>query len=525
MKKNVIFIQTDQQRYDSLGCSGNPYAVTPNIDKLAEDGQALSRHIVSYGVCQPSRASLFSGLSATGHGLVCNGGVFWRDELPAKGELSHVGKDVNYEKELPCVLPTMADIFTCNGYKTVGYGKFHFQPHTADKSYGFEESHAMWEDEEMENFTGPYYGFEEIKFIIGHGEAPCSKLAGHYGRWLWKNHPEEAKVIQEEKERTYLGSDIFLSKIPTELHNTMWLANEACQVIEKQKDEEKPLMLYVSFPDPHLPYCVPEEFGREFLEKRVLTPASKENVNNYKPQPLIDFMEDTTVKRRTCTDEEALLAAQVTYASVALIDEAVGRIIDKLKAEGLYDDSIIVFTSDHGDFLGDFGYLKKSNNAANCLLNVPFILKPQKGLEVPSVKDTPMSNIDVLPTLCRMLDIDVPGYIQGNNIFEMDKETYMTFSYGCLAVKGDTNLTVYDQHYRYTYYPLTNEEELYDHRVDIKEVNNLAMSNEEEHKAICNKMKLAALEIHAKNGTCLANRYTREGLVLEQKESDYAINK
>ncbi|WP_234496519.1 sulfatase [Vibrio maritimus] len=505
MKKHIIILHTDQQRYDSLGCNGNAHARTTNIDALASEGCNFSRHISTNPACMPSRSSLMTGLYVPGHGVSSNGIPLWRRDNGCEDKNNVISQRL-FGVDVQDKIPTIADILTDNGYETALFGKMHVEPMLADPSYGYYDSYATWEKEEAEYDERPYYGFKTKKLILGHGEAPCGYNRGHYGRWLHKQHPELLKqVFPGEDINTKEGSisdDIYASKLPEELHNSMWLADEVCQHLEKLQDNDKPNFIFVGYPDPHHPFTPPESLAAEFHDIPVPDFARREDIVGKKPDAVEQTMQNFSAER-----EDLEKAYRYTTASVKLIDKSIGKIVEKTKELGIYDDTIIVFTSDHGDFLGDLDMICKYDVAFNNLLHLPFVLKPATGLELPDECHHPMSNADVVPTLLSLVGVEVPTYVQGINIFGEGAEnnTPMTTCY--TAREENRNISLFDQNYRYTYYLDTGEEELYDHRTDKKELVNLAVKSDPIVKAICADLKARLFQKHIESDLGIFNHY------------------
>jgi arylsulfatase A-like enzyme len=180
----------------------------------------------------------------------------------------------------------------------------------------------------------------------------------------------------------------------------------------------------------------------------------------------------------TFEDEEKRQIIRHTYAMVHQIDQAVGRIIQALKAHDIWDETIIVFTSDHGDFLGDHGRLRKGTVGSHALLHVPFILRAP-GVEMPRWIDAPMSNADVLPTLTALTDVEPPGWLHGKDIRRVIQqgEQHHVFAFCANGNPAHVNYTIYDAQFRMTYYPFNEFVELFDHREDPGEATNLAGTN------------------------------------------------
>lgn len=503
MKKHVIILHSDQQRYDSLGCNGNVYARTDNIDALAADGCNFSRHISANPTCMPSRASLLTGLYVPGHGVSSNGMPLWRRDSSGSSDSDNLAMEL-FNVKVQDKVPTMADILGDNGYQTALFGKLHLQPHLADVEHEFYESYSLWEKPETEELNEPYYGFVTKQIILGHGEAPCGHNRGHYGRWLRREHPELIDLVnpgEDANTRTKNSrDDIFISKIPSEVHNSMWLADRACKYLGDHQDDEAPIFMFVGFPDPHHPFSAPEDIANEFMDMPLPEFADKKAMKGKKAEAAMTIMDKTSA-----TDEEVAMAYRLTSASIHLIDKAVGQIIDQLKALGIYEDSTIIFTSDHGDFLGDYHMLCKGNIAYDNLLHLPFIIKGSSDVSLPKTMDMPMSNVDVLPTVFDMIGVDKPAHTQGVNIFEATDNQPMVTCYG--VTHKDRNISLYDHTYRYTFYIESKEEELYNHQEDPKELNNLADDPTDSMRIICDRFKAKLLEKHVECDLGIFNHY------------------
>ncbi len=497
MKKHIVIFHTDQQRYDSLHCNGNKYAKTPNLDLLASEGSRFTRHIAANPVCMPSRASLFTGQYVPGHGVSSNGIPLWNRDNGVKDKNDYISERL-FGIAVPKKVPTLAEMLLEQGYKTASFGKLHFEPHLADDNYGFYETYAKWEKEDTELIDKPYYGFTTYKLILGHGEAPCSYDHGHYGRYMHREHPE---IIEKLKMAKNQGG-VYASVIPSELHNTTWIAEQACDYLDSNVVEEQPIFMFLGFPDPHAAITPPSDIVADFEDLPLPEFAQLEQIKGAKA---VECFKDYKSRCNT-TREKAEKAYRYTQASVYLIDKAVGRVVDKLKSLGIYDDTTIIFTSDHGDFMGDFNMMGKADVAYKNLIHLPFILKPPKGLELPTVVDVPMSNADVVPTLLALNDITIPDCVQGVDIRTAQNNMPMTT---CYTVSGvHRNLSIFDKVYRYTYYVNSGEEELYNHQDDPFEYENLIATQPEKYRNLCDELKSKLFIKHLECDTGLYNHYS-----------------
>ena len=465
-KKNILILHTDQQRYDSLGSSGNLYAQTPNLDRLAYESTVFTRHIAANPVCMPSRASLFTGLYPPGHNVYTNGIALNRREYTIANPAPQWA-----EADIPPVPSTMADIFARAGYDTVSFGKLHLTPNLAPPAYGYPETWESWQSGALDDWHGPYYGFRYVDITNGHGEQPCE--AGHYARWLQHEHPEAYQHVLQNREtavRPVPGlDDLYPSGLPFELHHSTWLADQFVNYLQTRP--VRPFFAFIGFPDPHHPFTPCQEVLDEFSELAVKEPVDLDGAG-IAGSPVRDrFGEDIS----NLSPQERRTVIQYTYAMVHQIDRAVGRVLQALKDHDLWDDTILIFTSDHGDFLGDHGRLRKGIVGSDALLHVPFILRAP-GSRLPARVDIPMSNADVLPTLAALTGVEPPSWIHGKDIVRVMRqgELHHTYAFCANGNPAHTNYTVYDAHSRMTYYPYSEYVELFDHREDPGEVNNLA---------------------------------------------------
>ncbi len=468
---NVVFILTDQQRFDSLGCCGYPYALTPNLDRLAASGTCFNRFITNSGICSPSRASMLTGLHASTHGLWTNGVPLPREEytpvttgsanaFPGKWVASHI--------------PTFADLFKQAGYRTCSVGKLHLTPCAAHAAFGYPESHACWtERPELKDWHGPYYGFDDVHMTLGHGEF----INGHYGAWIDKHHPEVFEERNRMRKKRTLEfpnePNLYPSTIPMELHNSTWIGDLAARKIGEMAAADQPFLLWAGFPDPHSPFVPPHQLAEQFSERDTLLP----NIPAEADACRIEAFANLQRKRNVYAPDDPFIrrARQYTDALIHLIDINVGKILQALQNAGVWDETIIVFTSDHSDFLGDYGIHGKCVPCCNSLNHVPFILRAP-GREIPARVDTTVQGVDILPTLCELTGVAQPELIHGESMLDIiqngRRDLAMVQHYTPKARR--INLSVYDDRYRYTWYPQTGEHELYDHLEDPNELQNRA---------------------------------------------------
>jgi len=451
-RRNVIVFYTDQQRADSLGCMGNAFARTPHIDALAARGLLYTSHYATNPVCMPSRASFFTGRYTLAHRVLDNG-IF-----------------------LPSTELTMPDLFRRAGYRTASIGKLHFQtyrPYEGDTSM---ESFERWDSGEFDDWHGPYYGFEEVQLTLGHGES----TSGHYGLWRRRNFPD-LKIGHENAQspEKYMRFLSFKSNLPLEAHHGTWVAERAIEFLDDPG--ARPFFLAVSFPDPHHPFTPPAPYSTMFDGVEFPAPHAVEGENSAKPLPYREAMTGNPFPRdggvRAFPELKGPALHQVishTYGMVALIDDCVGRVLAKLDEKGLRDDTVIVFSSDHGDFLGDHHFLYKGQLPCRSLLHIPLIIAGTG--RKPGTVSAVCSNVDVMPTLLSSCGIEVPDVVQGAvlpGVGEAARRDYAFEAGWSKMSPAYHHFTIYEEAWRLSVFPYLADGEMYDLAADPCEYRNL----------------------------------------------------
>ena len=391
-RPNIVLICTDQQRSDSLACCGNSVVSTPNLDVLASEGTRLTRHRVTNQICQPSRATLFTGMQPRRHRVAHNG----------------VALD-------PSVV-TFPELLTRAGYATHGVGKFHLQPILAPASYRMPDSNAFWTLPDSEDWRGPFYGFESVDILIG--EADWCTEGGHYARWLHREHPEAVALVSPDAGLDATPEDLsetWKCAIPFELHYDSWIADRAVDFI---RAADSPYFLYVSFPDPHHPFSPPRPYCDLYDPADVALPRPRPGELDAMPS-YITAIARVQDQRKAPEQGSMLLTALFsesslrraiahTYGMVTMIDDCVGRIFSALKDCGDWDNTIVLFTSDHGELLGDHGLLRKGPPPYRQLCEVTFLARGP-GIKAAHQSDRLTSHLDVLPTVLDLAGVAAPS--------------------------------------------------------------------------------------------------------------------
>ncbi len=396
--KNVILFLTDQQRKDSLGAYGNPIIKTPNLDRIANEGVRFERAYVQNPFCCPSRASILTGLYPRTHGVWHNGIQF-----------NDVGA------------PTLGDILQAHGYRTGSVGKIHlnawFGPHPPS---GYEESQDYWaKHPEMKDWHGPYCGFQEVELTIGH--VHYSTKGGHYSAYLEREFPEGSKLLRRENALLNQGYfETWRNAIPEEHHYNTWIADRTMEMIDRFAGQ--PFFIHCSFPDPHHPFSACEPYASMYDPNAMPDPlpASLEEMAAMPPIYRAHYMGEPTYYSKEPPFFEKIAGAPLRemtaqmYGMVTHVDRSIGRVLDHLSRRGLLDETLVIFTSDHGELLGDHGHILKGPFYYQSLLNIPLIIR-YPGAQ-PGVNRQLVGHVDLVPTILDCLGLKIPAYLPGYSL-------------------------------------------------------------------------------------------------------------
>lgn len=405
--KNVILFLTDQLRKDFLGCYGNPVVQTPHLDTIARDGVRFERAYTQNPFCCPARASILTGTYPRTHGIWHNGIQFITG------------------------CPTAGDMMNEAGVRSASVGKIHFNPWFGQAPpVAYEESAAYWKTHpEMADWSGPYIGFEQVRMTFGH--VAYSTHAGHYGAYLRNEFPEGIELLTRERALRDDGYvQTWRNAIPEEHHYNTWIADNTIDLID-QYDNER-FFLHVSFPDPHHPFSACEPYASMFSRKEMpdSIPASEDELAKMPPHYLKQhrgqpsFYEKGPPAFATEIDGEPLREIKTqAYGMTTHVDRSIGRIIDHLEERGLLDETMLIFTADHGELLGDHGLLLKGPFFYQQLLNIPIIIRPPSSWRPSTganasdaVNRDIVAHVDLLPTILDSMGIDVPDYLPGQSL-------------------------------------------------------------------------------------------------------------
>ncbi len=389
-RPNILLISADQQRADCFGFEGRKVK-TPHLDQLAADGTRFSACITPSVVCQPARASILTGQLCRTHGVHDNG-IDLDPEIGEKGFAGALGE---------------------SGYQTAFFGKAHFSTYHTFEPTGTPEclrsSVAFGAD-----WYGPYMGFQHVELmLVGHNWwAPEKPPAGqHYERYYHMDGrgDEKTKLMWANAGDTKGAAQTWHSRLPIAWHNTPWTADRAIEFLKHGRDKDKPFCAWISFPDPHHPFDCPEPWSWLHKPEDVDLPPNRTRSFEGKPwwhqaalenepgDPKNAEVRKAYSRIAPQSDDQLREIIANTYGQIAFIDHQVGRLMIALQEAGVADNTIIVYISDHGDWLGDHGLVLKGPMHYEGLLRVPMIVSGP-GIAKDAVCDQPVSTLDLAPT-------------------------------------------------------------------------------------------------------------------------------
>ncbi len=473
-KLNVLFLITDAQRADHLGCTGNLIIKTPNLDRLANEGIRFTNHFCTNPICMPNRATLATGVYPNVHGVRSNG--------------------INLRLTIPTIIQTLNK----RGWYTAAIGKIHHQYWLGPfrhKSRSAESitDWAIKRDKNYpvrENFPLPYYGYQEVEVVSGNGSV-CS---GHYLQWLEEKSPEQANRMKKRVQNYDNLFSLFCDEIPEELYNTTYVKERTIAFLERYANGDygnKPFYLHCSFPDPHYPLFPPQQYRDMYKPDKVKLPPNFTDIRNlYGHKFLGPHLKNPPFKKaflRESSEEEVRKITALTYAAVSYVDYTIGQILAALDKLGYSDNTIVVFMSDHGDLMGDHGLLFKGPCPFNGVLQLPLIWKVP-GLTKPAVSDSLVSSIDYPKTILNTLNIPErhqPPDMQGFDINPILKNPNEKVK-DSIFIENDEEIGPLEarlrhlitENYKITIYEgMSNFGDIYDRKNDPNELNNLWYDN------------------------------------------------
>lgn len=484
-RPNFLFIITDQQRADWLGCYGHPVLKTPNIDRIAQRGVRFNNFHAASPVCMPNRASLLTGRYPTLHGLRYNG----------------------------CLLPenanTFVDVLANAGYSTAAIGKSHLQPFTnlaprgrTDQGTGeawkletkttYEEEPNNYQSSERYDIKLPYYGYQHVDMVTSHGD----RCGGHYGQWF-REKAENWQDLHDSKNELYHDytcPQAYRTPVPEELYPTAYIRDRAVDYLDARADEDEPFFAFVSFPDPHHPFNPPGKYWDMYDPEDFEISLPFEAHKN--PTPPMKWLEGqlkneggqpTPQTAMMLEDRQIKEAMALSAGMMAFIDDAVGDILATLEKNGQLENTVICYNSDHGDYMGDYNLLLKGALPFRSITRVPFLWSDPDCPEQ-TESDALCSTVDLAATILERAGLEPFNGNQGQSFLAATKgqsgpreEALIEYNDGGRRLGFETPARVralVTDRWRYTVYRDQDWGELYDLHNDPNEAHNLWESAE-----------------------------------------------
>ena len=379
-RPNILWICSDQQRFDTIAGNGNRHINTPNLDRLAQTGTLFDRAYCQAPICTPSRASFLTGMYPSTVHACTNGNEHWDEAAPL----------------LPAMLRDAGYVCGLSGKLHLAGAQGRVEPRPRDDGYSF----FSWSHHPQDDWD-----------------------EGHdYADWV-REQGEDPRELYDR-----------LGYFPSDLHQTTWCTNEAMRFIEEaQIDEEapgrstgraasddhadRPWFMSVNYFDPHAPFDPPEDYRSRYSADAM--PGPHYRASDLAAQAMlsgVDFQSDPRPP-----DEFGARKKQASYyAMIELIDHNVGRLLDFLEQRGLRDNTIVIYTSDHGESLGDHGLILKGCRFYEGLVRVPLIVSwPAGGVAKGQKRNALVELTDIAPTLLEAADDTVPERMVGSSLLRL----------------------------------------------------------------------------------------------------------
>lgn len=416
-RPNIVLILTDHWRGDSLGRLGHPVAETPHLDSLSARGVTFTRGYTPCPSCIAARRSLMTGMTPESHGM-----LGYQD-----------GQPWDYDH-------TLAGTLAASGYQTINVGKTHFHPNRLH--LGFEElttpaDYAEWINEKT--------GLVRAKFAHGvHGNS-------------WMGRPNHLPETQMEE---------------------TWLTNRMMQRLEK-RDPTRPFFSCLSFNGPHPPWCPPQSYFDLFMDKDMPEPVVGDWAERHAEQA--DYPLDVNAWRGRVSPELNHRARAAYFAYLAYIDAQVGRFVEFLGRRGMMGNTWLIFTSDHGEMLGDHNLWRKTY-AYDPSARIPFIVVPPGGWECEKnvENDAPVGWEDIMPTFLECAGAEIPGTVEGESLLPLLRDPqaewrpFYHHEHSPCYHPESAYQSLVSREWKYVWNPITGKEQLFRIGEDPHELCDLA---------------------------------------------------
>ena len=360
-RPNILWYCTDQQRFDTIGALGNPHVMTRTLDALVQQGVAFTHAFCQSPICTPSRSSFMTGMYP-----------------------SRVHNTRNGNESFPNQPPVVTKLIAESGYDCGLVGKFHLQSSGRRTEPRIDDGFSYWRFSHAPRDDWPQ----------GH----------HYADWVRERGGDLDAMRSSDR------------GVTPPLHQTTWATECSIEFINKRRDPSVPWLLNVNVYDPHPPFVPPQEYADQFDPAAMPGPHFRpSDLKQQKKLASVDFQDEL----RSPEQHDAFRVQALYYAMIAQIDDQFARILAELERTGQRDQTVIVFTSDHGESLGDHGLMFKGCRFYEGLVRVPLIISWPTEYRSGVVSGGLVELLDLTSTLMEIARLPCPSYMQGKSLLSI----------------------------------------------------------------------------------------------------------
>jgi len=480
-RPNVLLITSDQMRADAISCYGNTWVKTPNFERLAQSGILYEQAYTPNPICVPARASI-----TTGNYSHC-----------ATGTKNNAGRIKDHQ-------PKIAEHFSNAGYATYAIGKLHYLPYS-----------PCGKERLLHGFAHAELA-EEGRIIKLHAKNGATRGLEDYHDYLhdvgWGGY---------ERAHGVGNNDIHPapSPLPKEHYCDAWVARRSIENLQQHLNgkQDTPFFMWTSFVKPHSPYDPPAPYHKLYDPREIPLPIGNADNLEHKA-PHLSY--SRIAHGQDLFSPEMIQVARAYYhAQVTFQDEMIGDLLDFLEENDLRERTIVVYTADHGDLLGDFGCFFKCNFLQGSV-KAPFMISWPSRIPSGKRNSSLVGLQDILPTLTSMTGLPLEAKVHGkdlSNVFE-DAERLVRDVYvsQCLDTPWQSYM-LFDDKYKYIYSEAGGFEELYDTEDDPQELNNLALRpNTSQQLSTCRERLIAWSREHGDLQMLDGNKLVRNVNILKK---------